>query len=142
MELAYLLIEISGEFRVLLKVLDAVIPALAKAFLAVGEPSSAFLDDFSIDRIIQQYPHLRYALPVNQIEFGGPEGRGHLVLDHLHLHPVPPHLVSLLDLGGLADIEPDSGVELERVPPSRRFRVSKHDPDFRAELVDEDEDRV
>ena len=67
-----------------------------------------------------------------------PVRRSHLVLDNFNLHPVSERLVTILDLGCTADIDPDGSVEFQGVSAGCRLGITEHDTDFLAELVDED----
>ncbi len=98
--------------------------------------------DFStmpgLDAEIDELAHLRDALAVHDVELDLLEGRGHLVLDHLHARRVADDLVALLDRADAADIETDGGVELERVATRRGLGRTVHHADLHADLVDED----
>ena len=63
------------------------------------------------------------------------EGRGDLVLHHFHAGFVADDLLAVLDGAGLADIEADRRVELERVATRGGFGISVDHAYLLAKLV-------
>src|SRR5207249_1848222 len=98
------------------------------------------LDDALLGRDVDQLSLLGDAAAVQDVELRLAERRGHLVLHHLHLGAAADHLVAVLEGAEAADVEPDRGVELERVAARRGLRVAEQDADLHADLVDEDDD--
>ena len=80
------------------------------------------------------------ALAVHDVELGLLERRRHLVLDDLDAHPVADGIGALFEGLDAADVEPDGGVELERLAARRGLGVAEHDADLLAQLVGEDAD--
>ena len=75
-------------FRVLLEEFLGVFPTLADAFVLIGVPGAALVDDFLGRGEIEQIAGLGDALAVDDVEFGLLEGRGDFILDDLDLGPV------------------------------------------------------
>src|SRR5438093_7193659 len=118
-----------------------VLAALADAVAAEGVPGPGLLDDALLGRDVDQLSLLGDAGAVQDVELRLAERRRHLVLHHLHLGAAADHLVAVLEGAEAADVEPDRGVELERVAARRGLRVAEQDAHLHAELVDEDDDR-
>src|SRR5213594_1462641 len=118
-----------------------VLAALADAIAAESVPGAGLLDDALLGRDVDQLSLLGDAGAVQDVELRLAERRRHLVLHHLHLGAAADHLVAVLDGAEAADVEPDRGVELERVAAGGGLRVAEHDTDLHADLVDEDDDR-
>ena len=70
------------------------------------------------------------------------ERRRDLVLHHLDAGAVADDLVAVLDGADAADVEPDRGVEFERVAAGGGLGVAEHHADLHADLVDEDHHAV
>ena len=68
-------------------------------------------------------------------EFALAEGRGDLVLHHLHTRLVADRLLAVLHHAGLADVEPHAGVELQCVATGRCLRVAVHHANLLSKLV-------
>src|SRR3546814_1579612 len=51
---------------------------------------------------------------------------------------VADDVVAILDRADAADVEPDAGIEFQRVAAGRRPRIAEHDADLHADLIDED----
>ena len=75
---------------------------------------------------------------VHDVELDLLEGRGDLVLDHLHAGLVADHFVAVLDRADAADVEAHRGIEFQRIAAGGGFRIAEHDADLHADLVDED----
>src|SRR5207244_11459193 len=103
--------------RVLGQVLLGVVATLAKAQLAVGEERAGLLHQVVVQREVEQAALAGDPGPVLDVELGLAEGRGYLVLDHLHPNPVADRLGALLEGLDAADVEPQRGVELQRPAP-------------------------
>ena len=81
------------------------------------------------------------AFVVHDVELGGAEGRGDLVLDHTHAGAVADDLGAELDGLDAAHIQAHRGVELERHAAGGGLGVAEHDADLLAQLVGEDRRR-
>ena len=121
----------------LLQIQPGIVPALGQALIPVGEEGAALVDDIPLHGHIQQRALRADALAVDDVEFRHPEGRGHLVLDHLDLRPVADDFGSVLQRLALAHIQAHGGIELQRPAAGRRLRIAVHDADLFPQLVDE-----
>src|SRR4029450_2726649 len=133
-----LLLDLAGELGVVAEEVAGVLASLAELVAVVGEPGPRLLDQADVHADIQQAPLLGDPLAVDDVELGGAERRGQLVLDHLGPGPVADHLGTVLQRLDAPHIQPDRGVELERPPAGGGLRRSKEDTDLLPELVDED----
>src|SRR5690606_16452565 len=79
---------------------------------------------------------------VQDLEFGLPERRRHLVLHYLHAGFATDNLIAFFHRTGTADIQTYRGVELQCVTTGSGFRVAEHHADLHADLVDEDHQAV
>ena len=92
---------------------------------------------------IDEFARAGNAEAPDDIEFGLPEGRGHLVFDHLDPRQGAVRLVLVLEGLDFADIQAHRAVELEGVAACRGFRASvAGHADLHADLVDEDDGRA
>ena len=114
------------------------IAALSQARFAVAEPRAALLDDAQVYAQVYDFTFAGDAGAECDFELGLAEGRGHLVLHHLHSHLVADGGVAVLDGGDAAYVEAHGGVELEGVTAGGGFGVAKGDANLLAQLVDED----
>ena len=119
-----------------------VLAALAEADAVEGEPGAGLLDDAGLDAEVDQFARLGDAFAVHDVELDLLERRSDLVLDHLDPRLVADDLVAVLDRADAADVEPDGGVELQRVAARRRLGRTVHDADLHPDLVDEDDHGV
>ena len=97
---------------------------------------------FGLGGEVHQQRGVADALVEHDVELGLPERRRDLVLDHLHPHVVADDRLALLDRADAADVEPERGVELERLAAGGGLGVAEHDADLLAQLVDEDHGAV
>ncbi len=81
-------------------------------------------------------------MAVEYVELGFTKGRRDFVLDHPHPGTVAHRLLTLLDGTDTAYVEPDRGVELERVATGGGLGAAEHYADLHAYLVDENQDGV
>src|SRR5262249_34116958 len=119
-----------------------VLAALADALAPERVPGPGLLEDALLRRDVDELALLREAGAVEDVELRRAERRRDLVLHDLHLGAAADHLVAVLDGAEAADVEPDRGVELERVAAGRGLGVPEEHPDLHADLVDEDDDRA
>src|SRR5690242_6052235 len=116
-----------------------VLPPLADALAVVAEPCAGLFHNTGLHAKVQKFANLADALAIHDVELDLPERRGQLVLHHLDAGLVADDLLTLLDLADAADLHPDRGIELQRVAAICRIRIAKHDADFHADLVEEDQ---
>src|SRR5262249_55978171 len=136
--LAGLLLDGGGALGMLLEVFLRVLPSLTDLLVLIGIPGTALMDESPLARQVQEVPLARDAFAIHHVKFRLPEGRGHLVLHHLHPHPAAGRLVALFDLADAPHIQPNGGIEFEGIAAGRRLRVAHEHPDLLAQLVDED----
>src|SRR5512133_3098454 len=117
-----LLLDLAGELGVVAEEVAGVLAALAELVAVVGEPGPRLLDEADVHADVEQAPLLGDPLAVDDVELGGAERRGQLVLDHLGPGPVADHLRTVLQRLDAPHIQPDRGVELERPPPGGGLR--------------------
>src|SRR5881396_2098036 len=133
-------LDLRRDLGMLAQEIASVLAALADAVATEGVPGTGLLDDALLGRDVDQLSLLGDAAAVQDVELRLAERRRHLVLHHLHLGAAADHLVAVLEGAEAADVEPDRGVELERVAARRGLRVAEQDADLHADLVDEDDD--
>ena len=77
------------------------------------------------------------ALAIDDVKLRHPEGRGHLVLDHLHLGAVANDLAAVFQLLAPAHVQAHGGVELQGAAAGGGLRVAVHHAHLFTQLVDE-----
>src|ERR1700712_864333 len=140
--LAYALLDGGGHLRMVTQELLGILASLPDPLAVEAEPGAGLLPDVRLPAEIDQLAHLADALTVHDVELDLPERRRHLVLDHLDACLVADDLVALLDLADASYVQPDRGIELQRIAARRRLRAAEHDTDLRAYLVEEDQHGV
>src|SRR5262249_14335128 len=133
------LLDLGRDLRILLQELLGVLPALADALAAIGEPSTGLLHHPGLGADIDELAGLGYALAIHDVELDDPERRRHLVLHHLHPGLAADHRVAILDRADAPDVEAHRGIELQRVAAGGGLGIAEHHPDLHADLVDEDD---
>src|SRR5690606_24798691 len=118
---------------IFLQKLDHVGLALADLVALVAVPGAGLVDETLLDPHVHHLPEAVDALAIEDLELTLPEGRRHLVLDHLDPGLVADHFLALLDRADAADIEAHRGVELEGVAAGGGFRAAEHHPDLHAD---------
>ena len=106
----------------------------------IAEEGAALLHDLAAHTQVEQGALARDPLAVHDVELGQLEGRRDLVLGHLDAHAVADRLGAVFERLDAADVEPDGGVELERLAAGGRLGIAEHDADLLAQLVGEDGD--
>ena len=143
-----LLLDTLHQVWVLLQVGAGIVPALTDTFTVHGKPCAALLNDVQVGGEIDDLPRTANAMTVQDIELYFTEGRGKLVLDHLHARAVTDGYWvftgsnALFDGSDAANVQALGGVELEGVATSRGLGATKHDTDLHADLVGEHDDTV
>ena len=140
--LADLIVDFRHELRVLREELLRVLPSLAELLALVGVPGTGLLHDAELDRDVKDRTLSGDPRPVHDVELGGAEGRGALVLRDLYPCAVARHLRAVLDLLDTSDVEADGRVELERPASGSDLRAAVYHTDLFSQLVDEDRDRL
>src|SRR5580658_2768965 len=139
---ADLILDLIGDFAVLLQVQARVVLALADALTVVAVPGAGLVDDALGCADLDDLALARDAGAVHDLEFGLAEWRRHLVLDHLDAGLVTDHFLAILDGADAADVQAHRGVELQCVAAGGGLRIAEHDADLHADLIDEDHDGV
>src|SRR5271165_388395 len=134
--LAHALLDRVRHCRMLAQERLGVLPPLADALAVEAEPRAGLLDQ------VDQLAHLADALAVHDVELHLPERRRQLVLHHLHPGLVADRRLAFLDRADPPDLQPDRGVELQRVAARGGLRVAEHHADLQPDLVEEDEHRL
>src|SRR5437588_12582139 len=101
------------QFGALLEKVPDVLTTLAQAHLAIAEPGTALLHHPRLDGHVEDAARVGDALVVEDVELGGPERRGHLVLDNLDLDSAADDVEALLDGLDAADVHAHRGIELQ-----------------------------
>lgn len=116
---------------------------LSETGLPVGIERAGLLDDSAFRTDVDDFAGAGDAFVEKDIDLDLAERRRDLVLDDLHFGPGPGSLAivsgSGFDLFFSADIEALGGVEFKGVSTGRGFRITEHDADLHANLVDEDD---
>ena len=76
------------------------------------------------------------------VKLGGFEGWRHFVFHHFHFCFVANRIVAFFDGAGAANVQAHRGVELQRIATSGGFWAAKHDANFHADLVDENDHAI
>src|SRR2546428_7248895 len=129
-------LDLARHGRMGLEIVPRRLAALADPLASIREPGPALVDDIPVHAEIDQLADLGNPFGEQDVELGLLERRRHLVLHHLHAHPAAHDILAVLDGLDPADVEPDRGVELQRVPAGGRLGVAEHDADLHADLVD------
>ena len=79
---------------------------------------------------------------MHHVELGHAEGRCHLVLHHLHLHPLAHDVLAVFELADPAHIDTARRIELERPAARGRLGAAEHHADLLTDLVDENHGRL
>src|ERR1041385_3993462 len=123
--------------RVLLQELARIFPALAETSALEREPRAALFDNILIDGKIQDVAFARDAFAIHDVEFSFTKRRSNFVLNNLRLRPATDNVLTVLDGGDSSNIHANRGVKLQRAATGGCLRISEHDADFFADLVDE-----
>src|SRR5688572_15059866 len=136
---SHLLFDLLERLRIFAQEALGVFAPLSEPLAAIREPGTALFDDAFVDGEVEQISLARDAFAVHDIEFGFTERRGDLVLDDLHARATTDDRVAILDAGNAANIDAHRRVELECAATGRRFRITEHNANLFAELIDEDQ---
>src|SRR4051794_4427696 len=132
------LLELVGEVGVVAQEVAGVLLALPELVALVGVPGAGLPDEARLDTDVDQAALAADALAVHDVELRLLERRGHLVLHDLDPGAVADHVGAVLEGLDAAHVEPDRGVELQRLATGGGLGRAEHDADLLAELVDED----
>ncbi len=127
-----------GDIGVLFEERLGVGAALSQALVVVAEEGAALGDDVVHHAEVEQGALARDALAVHDVELRLLERRRDLILDHLDADAVADGLGAVFQRLDAADVEPDGGVELQRLAARGGLGVAEHDADLLAQLVGED----
>ena len=114
---------------------------LPDAFPFIGIPSATLVDDIFLWSHIDDFADLRNAFAVHDVHLSSSEWRRNFIFDYLDFCAVTHDLCSALDLFRSSDFQSDSSIKFKRSTPGSRFRITEHDTDFLADLIDEDGNR-
>ena len=67
---------------------------------------------------------------VKHVEFGGLEGRGHLVLDHLDARTVAHRFITVLQGLDTANVKTHRGIELQSLATGSGFGITEEHADL------------
>jgi hypothetical protein len=137
--LAHLALDADGDVFVLLQEIARILTALADALTLIAEPGAGLLHDVVVNRQVQHVAFAGDSFAVEDVELRFAEWRSHFVFDYLDLSARANHLIPILDGGNAADIHADRGVELQRAAAGGGLGIAEHNPDFFANLVNEDQ---
>src|SRR6266404_4893022 len=112
------------------------VASLRQLCALVIQPGTALFDNLFFQSQIEKCAGRGNALVVHDVELGFRERRRDFVFYDLDARAIAcDHTVRLLDRADAANIDTDAGVKFQRLASRRRFRISKHDADFFADLV-------
>src|SRR5579884_737920 len=122
--------------------LAGVFSALSDPLAFVAVPGTALFDDLVFGAEVKQVAFFRNPDSIEDIDFSFPKRRGDLVLDDLDLGAITNHRFAVLNGGRATNLGANAGEKFQRAASGGGFRVTEHDPDLFANLIDEDEARV
>lgn len=109
----------------------------------VADPGAAFFEDVFFESEIQEGTGGGNSLVIHDVEFRFGKRRGDFVFDDFEFGPVADdRTFGTLDRSDAADVATHARIEFERLAAGRGLGVSKHDTDFFADLVCENNDGV
>ncbi len=104
----------------------------------IGKPATRFFHDFEFDTQINDFSDFGDSFAIHDVEFHYFKRRSHFVFHHFHFRSVTSDVVcGFLNLTDPADVKTNRCIEFQCVTTGCGFRTSEHNPDFIAELVDE-----
>src|SRR5215217_6861405 len=115
-----------------------ILPAQAEPGRADAVAGAGSSDGAVVEAEVQQLAGLVDALAEDEVQLGGAEGGGDLVLDHLDSGAVADLPPTVLELLADPHVQPDGGVVLERSAAWDPLGVAEQDAGVVAELVDQD----
>src|ERR1700730_285404 len=127
------------EARVLPQQYAGILTALPKPLTLVGNPRAGFLEHVLRYAQVEQIAFAPDALAVDDVELCLAERRGYFVLYNFCARARADHSVSFLDRLDAPDVYSDPGVNIQRAAAGGCLGIAKHDADFFADLVDEDQ---
>src|SRR5690606_28612657 len=132
------LLDLVGEVGVVAQERAGVLLALTELVALVGEPRPGLAHEAVLHAHVDEPALAGDADPVQDVELGLLERRGHLVLDDLDAGAVTHRVGALLEGLDAPDVEADRRVELQRLATGRGLGRTEEHTDLLAELVDED----
>src|SRR6266851_1967022 len=135
-------LDLCRDVTVLSQPLAGVVLALADLVAVVRVPGAGLLDDVMRHAKLDDFAFTRNTFTVENIEKRLAKRRRDLILDHLDPRFVADDFLTALDRANAADVEPDRGVELERVAAGGRLRIAEHHSDFHPDLIDENDQYI
>ena len=139
---AELLFQLLREFGIILKEDARIVASLTHAHFTVVIPGTALVDEFFINRKIEDGALFGNAFAIEHIEFCRFERRSDLVFNNLDARSVADDIGTVFQRIYTADIQTDAGIKLECFAAGGCLRVAEHDADLLTQLVDEDDDGV
>src|SRR5262249_31105619 len=128
------LLDDTGDIGVVAQELLGVLAALADALAAVREPRPRLLHHTGGGAEVDELADLRDPFAIHDVELHHPERQSELVLHHLHPGLAADHRVTLLNDADTANIEPNRGIELQRITARGGLGIAEHDADLHADL--------
>src|SRR4029077_4461625 len=132
------LLDLVGQVRVVPQEVASVLLTLTELVALVGVPGARLAYDALLHAEVDQAALAADPGAVEDVELGHLERRGHLVLHDLDAGPGADRVGTVLERLDPAYVQPDRGVELERLAAAGRLRAAEHHADLFPELVDED----
>src|SRR4030042_2691608 len=121
---SYFLFDFFSKVGVVFEIPFGTLPPLPEAGVTVREKGAGFIDDAHFDTNIKDVALLADAVVEHNVELGGAEGRGNLVLDYLSFDTTADSFVSLLDDLGASQFQSYRTVELQRPAAGGYFRIT------------------
>ena len=112
---------------------------LTESFAIVFEEGAGLVHDAVLDSEVEHVADFGDAFVVHDVKLGGAERCGDFVFDDFDLCAVAGDIVAFFDLADATNVETDGSVKLEGVAASGGLRIAKHDANFHADLVDEND---
>lgn len=131
-----------GNFRMVAQEQFGVFASLTEFFAFVGEPGAGFFNQSGFDAEINQFAGFGNAFAVHDVEINNLKRGSNFVFDDFDAGLTADDIVFVFNGADAANVNADGGVEFEGVTAGGGFRIAKHDADFHADLVDEDDQRV
>ena len=119
------------------QIVTCIVFSLPDPFPIIAIPRTGLLNDFGFRSQIEDLTFTGSPLSIKNIKIGFLERRSCFVLDDLDTCFAADYLIAGFDRSCPADIQADRRIELQCIPPRRRFRITEHDTDLHTDLIDE-----